>query len=202
MNFSGIDQIVAEAGPLNFVLADLGVSSMQLDNPERGFSNKVECPLDLRLNPKSGKSAAAFLKTVTQQQLEELLVENSDEPHSKPIARTIMQKLAKGMVIATTTDLVEVITEALELLPQNNRKEEIKKSCTRCFQALRIQVNDEFGALEKFFREITGCFSFGWQSCYSLFHSGEDRRVKIFSKFIPRRNLQRNNFLPYSAISR
>ena len=178
MNFSGIDQIVAEAGPLNFVLADLGVSSMQLDNPERGFSNKIECPLDLRLNPKSGKSAAAFLKTVSQQQLEELLVKNSDEPHSKPIAKTIMTKLAKGMIIATTTDLVEVITEALELLPQNNRKEEIKKSCTRCFQALRIEVNNEFGALEKFLEKLPDALTSGGRVAILSFHSGEDRRVK------------------------
>ena len=74
MNFSGIDQIAAEAGALNFVLADLGVSSMQIDNPDRGFSLKVEGPLDLRLNPKSGKSAAAFLKTVYEEELEELVL--------------------------------------------------------------------------------------------------------------------------------
>ena len=78
MNFSGIDQIALEAGPLNFVLADLGVSSMQIDNPERGFSFKVEGPLDLMLNPKSGKSAAQLLKTIAREEVEEILMVNSD----------------------------------------------------------------------------------------------------------------------------
>jgi 16S rRNA (cytosine1402-N4)-methyltransferase len=178
MNFSGIDQIAAVAGPLNFVLADLGVSSMQIDNPERGFSLKVDGPLDLRLNPKSGKPASDFLKKVSQQQLEELLVENADEPHYKPIAKTIMTKLAKGMIIATTKDLREIITEALELLPQNSRKEEIKKSCQRCFQALRIEVNDEFGALEKFLEKLPDTLVSGGRAAILSFHSGEDRRVK------------------------
>ncbi len=89
MNFSEIDQIAAEAGLLNFVLADLGVSSMQIDNPERGFSFKVEGPLDLRLNPKSGKSAAALLKTISQHKLEELFKTNADEPYSEIISKAI-----------------------------------------------------------------------------------------------------------------
>ncbi|HWY10208.1 MAG TPA: 16S rRNA (cytosine(1402)-N(4))-methyltransferase RsmH [Bacteroidia bacterium] len=177
MNFFGIDQIVAEAGRLNFVLADLGVSSMQIDNPERGFSQKVEGPLDLRLNPKSGKPASELLKNISQQQLEELLFENADEPHFKHIAKTVMQKLTKGMRIATTKDLQEVINEALEGLPQIN-KEEIKKSCTRCFQALRIAVNDEFGALEKFLEKLPDALKSGGRVAILSFHSGEDRRVK------------------------
>ncbi|MDD2300201.1 MAG: 16S rRNA (cytosine(1402)-N(4))-methyltransferase, partial [Fermentimonas sp.] len=82
MNFSDIDKIVLESGPLNFVLADLGVSSMQIDNPERGFSFKSEGPLDLRLNPKRGLSAAARLKTIFQDELEGMLIENSDEPNA------------------------------------------------------------------------------------------------------------------------
>ena len=179
--FSNLENILKERNLQKVPVAiifDLGLSSFQIDNPERGFSNKVECPLDLRLNPKSGKSAAQFLKTVSQQELEELLVENADEPHYKPIARTIMTKLAKGMIIATTTDLIEVITEALELLPQNNRKEEIKKSCMRCFQALRIAVNDEFGALEKFLEKLPDVLAPGGRVAILSFHSGEDRRVK------------------------
>ncbi|MBC7864211.1 MAG: 16S rRNA (cytosine(1402)-N(4))-methyltransferase RsmH, partial [Bacteroidia bacterium] len=154
MNFSGIDQIASEAGPLNFVLADLGVSSMQIDNPERGFSFKVEGPLDLRLNPKTGKSAASLLTTISQQELEELFIENADEPHAKIIAKEIVSSIAKGEVITTTTRLKEIITEALKFITSADSKDEIKKSCQRCFQALRIEVNDEFGVLEKFLEKL------------------------------------------------
>ncbi len=178
MNFSGIDQIAAEAGPLNFVLADLGVSSMQIDNPERGFSFKVEGPLDLRLNPKSGKSAADLLKTVSQQYLEQLLAVNSDEPFSEQIAETIISKRNKGNVITTTTQLQQVIQDTLSFLPASTRKEEIRKACQRCFQALRIEVNDEFGVLDKFLDKLPFALAPGGRVAILSFHSGEDRRVK------------------------
>ena len=178
MNFSDIDQIACESGPLNFVLADLGVSSMQIDNPERGFSFKIEGPLDLRLNPKSGKSAAALLKTISQQKLEELFTINSDEPHSELISKAIISKISKGMVIATTTQLQEIIKETLEYLPENTRKEEIKKTCQRCFQALRIEVNNEFGVLDKFLEKLPSVLAPGGKVAILSFHSGEDRRVK------------------------
>lgn len=178
MNFSDIDQIAFESGPLNFVLADLGVSSMQIDNPERGFSFKIEGPLDLRLNPKSGKSAAALLKTISQQKLEELFTINSDEPHSELISKAIVSKISKGMVIATTTQLQEIIKETLEFLPENTRKEEIKKTCQRCFQALRIEVNNEFGVLDKFLEKLPSVLASGGKVAILSFHSGEDRRVK------------------------
>ena len=178
MNFSGIDQIASEAGPLNFVLADLGVSSMQIDNPERGFSFKVEGPLDLRLNPKSGKSAATLLKNISQHQLEDLFVENSDEPYADIIAEAVIAKIKRGMVIATTTQLQEIIKDALEFLPQDTKKDEIKKSCQRCFQALRIEVNDEFGVLDKFLEKLPDALAPGGRVAILSFHSGEDRRVK------------------------
>ncbi len=178
MNFSEIDQIAAEAGPLNFVLADLGVSSMQIDNPDRGFSFKIEGPLDLRLNPKSGKSAAALLNVISRDRLEELLVENSDEPHYEPIAKAIIAKIHRGNGISTTTELKEVIKDALNFLPQNTRKEEVKKSCQRCFQALRIAVNDEFGVLDKFLEKLPEALAPGGRVAILSFHSGEDRRVK------------------------
>jgi 16S rRNA (cytosine1402-N4)-methyltransferase len=178
MNFSGIDQIVAEAGLLNFVLADLGVSSMQIDNPERGFSFKVEGPLDLRLNPKSGKSAAAFLKNISQDKLEDLFIENADEPYAEQISKAIVSKIKKGIAIETTTQLKEIIKDALEFLPSTTSKEEIKKSCQRCFQALRIEVNDEFGALDKFLEKLPFALAPGGRVAILSFHSGEDRRVK------------------------
>jgi 16S rRNA (cytosine1402-N4)-methyltransferase len=178
MNFSGIDLVVAESGPLNFVLADLGVSSMQIDNPDRGFSFKVEGPLDLRLNPKSGRSAAALLKNISRHELEDLLIENSDEPYAEDIAQAIASHLAKGKPIETTTQLKELIEATLEFLPQENRKEEIKKACQRCFQALRIAVNDEFGVLDKFLEKLPAALAPGGRVAILSFHSGEDRRVK------------------------
>ena len=178
MNFSDIDLIALEAGPFNFVLADLGVSSMQIDNPDRGFSFKVEGPLDLRLNPASGKSAADLLKSISQPKLEDLLVQNADEPHSEVISIAIKSRIAKGISIATTTALQEIIKEALDFLPQKNRQEEIKKSCQRCFQALRIKVNDEFGVLDQFLEKLPDALAAGGRVAILSFHSGEDRRVK------------------------
>ncbi len=178
LNFSDIDRLVAETGPLDFVLADLGVSSMQIDNPERGFSFKVEGPLDLRLNPKSGKPASALLKSISQDRLEEILVENADEPHFGPIANAIKTHLSKGMAVETTTQLQKIIADALEFLPQPDRKEDIKKSCQRCFQALRIAVNDEFGVLDKFLEKLPDALTAGGRVAILSFHSGEDRRVK------------------------
>jgi len=178
LNFSSIDQIVSEAGLLHFVLADLGVSSMQIDNPERGFSFKLEGSLDLRLNPKSGKPASALLKVISQNELEMVLVENADEPYYQPIAKAIVTKISKGIDISTTTQLKTIIMEALEFLPQHQRKDEAKKSCQRVFQALRIAVNDEFGALDKFLEELPFALAPGGRVAILSFHSGEDRRVK------------------------
>ena len=178
MNFSGIDLIVEEAGPLNFVLADLGVSSMQIDNPDRGFSFKIEGPLDLRLNPSSGKSAAALLKNISLPLLEAILVENADEPYYDVIAQAIIASNKSGNPISTTTHLQELIKETLKFLPPNTRKEEIKKSCQRCFQALRIEVNNEFGVLDKFLEKLPEALAPGGRVAILSFHSGEDRRVK------------------------
>ena len=82
MNFADIDKLAEETGPFDFVLADLGVSSMQIDNPERGFSYKADGPLDLRLNPEAGISAAERLKTIDREELAGMLIENSDEPYA------------------------------------------------------------------------------------------------------------------------
>jgi 16S rRNA (cytosine1402-N4)-methyltransferase len=178
MNFSGIEQLVAEAGPFDFVLADLGVSSMQIDNPERGFSLKIEGPLDLRLNPKSGKSAAMLLKTISQQRLQELLTENSDEPYAELIAEAVISRIKKGIAIETTAQFKEIIKEVLEFLPENERIEAIRKTGQRCFQALRIEVNDEFGVLEKFLEKLPSSLAPCGRVAILSFHSGEDRRVK------------------------
>ena len=178
MNFSDIDQVFYQSGPLNFVLADLGVSSMQIDNPERGFSLKLDGPLDLRLNPSTGKSAAAFLKKCTQQQLMEIFIENADEPHAAKIATAIFDKINAGYLIETTAQLKEIIQDVLVNLHATTKKEEIRKSCQRCFQALRIEVNKEFEVLEKFLAKLPSILAPGGRIAILSFHSGEDRRVK------------------------
>ncbi len=182
MNFSEIDQLVIESGLLNFVLADLGVSSMQIDNPERGFSVKVDGPLDLRLNPKSGEPASELLKYISEEELEAMLTEYSDEPFSEQIATAIISKLKKGGTIETTTHLKQIVIEALKFLPENRRSDETKKACQRCFQALRIAVNDEFDVLEKFLDKLPDALSKGGKVAILSFHSGEDRRVKKYFK--------------------
>lgn len=188
MNFSQIDEIVLESGPLNFVLADLGVSSMQIDNPERGFSFKREGPLDLRLNPKAGISAAQRLKSISQAELEGMLIENADEPHAEVIARAIITEIRKGTDISTTTQLKQIIKDALSFLPGNDKNadklDEIKKTCQRCFQALRIDVNDEFEVLDVFLEKLPDALAPGGRVAILSFHSGEDRLVKkSFQRF-------------------
>lgn len=184
MNFSNIDLLAQESGPIDFILADLGVSSMQIDNPERGFSFKTEGPLDLRLNPEKGLSAAQRLRDLRVDQLTELFVENSDEPHAEVIARSIMAARKRGAKIDTTTELREIIAQALMFLPKATRDEEIKKSCQRCFQALRIDVNQEFEVLYQFLEKLPQVLAPGGRVAILSFHSGEDRLVKkSFQRF-------------------
>jgi len=178
LNFSNIDQIALESGPLNFVLADLGVSSMQIDNPERGFTFKSEGPLDLRLNPLKGISAAERLKTISQDELEGMLLENADEPNAVIIARAIVSEIKKGKDISTTTQLQQIIKNTLKFIPEKDRNDEIKKACQRCFQALRIDVNSEFEVLYEFLEKLPSVLAEGGRVAILSFHSGEDRLVK------------------------
>lgn len=177
-NFSNIDQIASESGPLNFVLADLGVSSMQIDNPERGFSYKTEGLLDLRLNPSKGISASDRLKTISQDELYGMLLENADEPHSAEISRAIVSVIRKGTDITTTNQLQQIIKDALKFIPQKDRDNEIKKSCQRCFQALRIDINNEFEVLHEFLEKLPAAMAENGRVAILTFHSGEDRLVK------------------------
>lgn len=178
LNFADVDQIAAQTGSFDFVLADLGVSSMQIDNPDRGFSYKKEGPLDLRLNPQKGISATERLKTISQKELEGMLVENSDEPYAKAISKAIVSAIKKGTEISTTTRLSEIIGTALAFLPAATQKEAIKKSCQRSFQALRIDVNSEFEVLEAFLEKLPGILAPNGRAAILTFHSGEDRLVK------------------------
>lgn len=178
LNFAKIDEIAKEAGPFDFVLADLGVSSMQIDNPDRGFSYKTEGPLDLRLNPEKGVSAAERLRNITRQELQGMLMENSDEPYADVIARAVVSKIKKGTAIDTTTKLREVIEEALEFLPEHEKKGAVKKTCQRTFQALRIDVNSEFEVLYEFLEKLPNVLAKDGRAAILTFHSGEDRLVK------------------------
>lgn len=189
INFANIDEVVAESGPLDFVLADLGVSSMQIDNPDRGFSYKVEGPLDLRLDPSKGISAAERLKNISQPELEGMLIENSDEPYAREISRAIVSEIKKGRAIDTTTRLKEVIEGVLTSVPAAERKEVVKKTCQRTFQALRIDVNSEFEVLEQFMEKLPNVLAKGGRVAILTFHSGEDRLVKQYFKHFYREGI-------------
>lgn len=178
LNFADIDQVSAEAGLFNFVLADLGVSSMQIDNPDRGFTFKKDGPLDLRLDSSKGISAAERLKTITQMELEGMLVENSDEPNADIISKAIISEIKKGNEIDTTKKLQQIIEDVLVMIPADKRKEAVKKTCQRTFQALRIDVNNEFEVLYNFLEKLPNTMAEGGRVAILTFHSGEDRIVK------------------------
>ncbi|MGE3309048.1 MAG: 16S rRNA (cytosine(1402)-N(4))-methyltransferase RsmH [Limisphaerales bacterium] len=170
-NFAGLPQALAQHGwvGVDGVLVDLGVSSMQLDDPARGFTAKFEGPLDMRMNPGRGQSAAAYLASVKPGELERILDEYSDEPR----ARFLGGALA-GRRLGSTRELAEAIRTVLG----NGPREEVEATVRRVFQALRIAVNDEFSALETLLRHLPGCLNPGGRVAVLTFHSGEDRRVK------------------------
>ena len=178
INFAEMPTLLPEAGGFDFVLADLGVSSMQIDNPARGFTFKADGPLDLRLDPGAGQPASALLQAVTRQQLRELLIDNADESHAAALAAAL-----QGQYVETTTQLATLVRNTLRRtlkggLPQAEREVEIKKALQRTFQALRIAVNDEFGVLDRFLAALPDCLKRGGRVAILSFHSGEDRRVK------------------------
>ena len=177
-NFCTIDEIAKEVGGFDFLLADLGVSSMQIDNPKRGFSFKVDGPLDLRLNQEAGISAAERLETITRDELAGMLYENSDEPYCEELAKAITEEIRKGNHMDTTTKLRQVIEKTLDFLPEKEKKETIKKTCQRTFQALRIDVNREFEVLYEFMEKLPDALKPGGRAAILTFHSGEDKLVK------------------------
>lgn len=177
-NFRNIDQVAEEAGGFDFILADLGVSSMQIDNPDRGFTYKFDGPLDLRLDPEKGESAAERLREVSYEELVGMFQENSDEPYAEEIATVIMKRNRTKNYVETTIQMKEAIEEALSFVPEKERKEAVKKSCQRCFQALRIDVNSEFEVLYDFLDKLPDALRPGGRVAILTFHSGEDRLVK------------------------
>ncbi len=168
-NFAGLAPLLATCRPAgaDLILADLGVSSMQLDVPERGFSVKTEGPLDMRMNPRRGASASEFLAKTRPETLARVLQENADEPRAVPLAT-----LLAGRTFATTSAFAAAIAAAVPPLDREN-------TVRRVFQAVRIAVNEEFSALDTFLRTLPGCLAPGGRVAVLSFHSGEDRRVKL-----------------------
>ncbi len=183
-NFRNIDKVAAEHGPFDFLLADLGVSSMQIDDPSRGFSYKTDGPLDLRLDPEHGESAAERLQKLDAEELAGMFEENSDEPYAWEIAEKICFYKKRGKALDTTTALRELIEGVVVMqkdvrgLSDKDKKDAVKKSCARVFQALRIDVNSEFEVLYEFLLKLPGVLSPGGRAAILTFHSGEDRLVK------------------------
>ena len=181
-NFAGLPKVLADlpsrsasgeervgGSCADLILADLGVSSMQLDDPARGFSTKLPGPVDMRMNPQCGQPASALLAKIAPDALARLLVENADEPHAPSLSPALA-----GKTFATTTALAAAIRAALPRLNTADSDLTIR----RVFQALRISVNDEFSALDSFLRNLPSCLNPGGRVAILTFHSGEDRRVK------------------------
>ena len=170
-NFAGLPAALARCGRsgADLILADLGASSMQLDNPERGFSLKNEGPLDMRMNPSRGISAAQWLQKVSPQKLASFLLANSDEPHAAPIADHLA-----GRNFTTTTELTAAIRHALLASTEVERELSVR----RVFQTIRMEVNEEATALDSFLHFLPSCLNPGGRVAILSFHSGEDRRIK------------------------
>lgn len=180
-NFANLAEVANEHGPFDFLLADLGVSSMQIDNPDRGFSFKREGALDLRLNPQAGVSAAERLDTISFEELVGMLEENADEPLAEKIAKAVLKERGRGNRIDTTTKLktlVEGVIAKERSISPSRREEAVKKTCQRTFQALRIDVNNEFEVLHAFLEALPTAMAPGGRMAILTFHSGEDRLVK------------------------
>lgn len=176
-NFAGLSRVAGEifSEGADLILADLGLSSMQIDDPQRGFTFKVDAPLDMRMNPQHGQSAASLLAKLDEVKLASMLVENADEPRAVRLARAILRTQAATPIQSTRT-LADVIRQAL--IATDCSTDDVSATVRRVFQALRIAVNDEFGALDSLLRQIPTCLKPGGRVAILTFHSGEDRRVK------------------------
>jgi len=173
--FAALPQVLATEGvaAADVILADLGVSSMQLDNPDRGFNYKEPGPLDMRMNPSRGEPASRLLARISEEKLATLLRDNADEPHAEFIARLLKEK-----PVDTTHALESLVRLGLGAMDGSLTKPEIKLSVRRTFQALRIAVNDELSVLDALLRALPHSLAPGGRVAMLTFHSGEDRRVK------------------------
>ncbi len=175
MNYASLSDEWPEGADV--ILVDLGLSSMQIDDPARGFSYKSEGPLDMRMDATRGEPASAFLTNLDRRQLTQILEENADEPHAERLAYAILQA-NRRKPLATTLALADAVRDAYLQLSADSADDAIR----RVFQSLRIAVNDEFTALETFLRNLPACLKPGGRVAILAFHSGEDRRVKAAFK--------------------
>ncbi len=177
-NFAGLPRVLVGLGLTDGVdafFADLGVSSMQIDDPARGFSWKSTGPLDMRLNPSRGVTAEELLKKTNPAKLQTLLEENADEPHAAILA-TALAGVSQPDTRSLAAAIRAVMKPVLRLRADAEDQEE--KTVRRVFQALRIAVNEEFTALDTLLRVLPQCLRPGGRAAILTFHSGEDRRVK------------------------
>ena len=174
-NFSALAQVLATEGigAADVILADLGVSSMQHDSPERGFSFRGVGPLDMRMDPSHGETAAQLIVRLDENSLAMLLTTNADEPHAALVAGILKRELP-----GTTHALTRLVRLGLTVARPDLPKADVKMSVRRTLQALRITVNDEFVALEGLLAVLPQCLAPGGRVVVMTFHSGEDRRVK------------------------
>jgi 16S rRNA (cytosine1402-N4)-methyltransferase len=195
-NFAGLRRFLDEEGlarGADAILADLGVSSMQLDDPERGFSWKHDVPLDLRMNPQRGIPAGELLLKMKKGEIEDFLRRLGDEPHAPEIAAALratidarrgssplhlQSNLPLSLPLLRTSDVTRAVELAYAGRTSRDASEAKKSSLQRTFQAIRILVNDEMTALDAFLRDLPFCLAPGGRAAILTFHSGEDRRVK------------------------
>jgi 16S rRNA (cytosine1402-N4)-methyltransferase len=171
--FSRLREVLERAGalPLDGCVADLGVSSPQLDRAERGFSFRRSGPLDMRMDPGAGETAAQYLHRVSAEELEAVLRDFGEERYARRIAQAIVE--ARGREDLTTTGALAALVA--RSVPRHERH---KDPATRTFQALRIAVNGELAELERFLAEAPACLRPGGRLVVIAFHSLEDRMVK------------------------
>ena len=175
-NFSEITSVAARAGvtELDGIIADLGISSLQLDDRDRGFSFRYDAPLDMRMDRGSGATTAAeLLETLDEEEIANLIYKYGEERKSRRIAKKIVERRDQGRPVRTTADLASLIERAIGRSP----KDKIHPA-TRTFQALRIVVNDELGMLERFLERAVDLLKTDGRLCVITFHSLEDRIVK------------------------
>ncbi len=175
-NFDQLTEVLNNLGiaAVDGVLADLGFSSDQMDDPARGFSFQHDGPLDMRLDPAAGTTAADLVNTLGEAALADLIFEFGEERHSRKIARKIVER-RKTKPFATTADFADVVKHSVPWGPDTRRIH----PATRTFQALRIAVNDELGALDRLLATLPKVVRPGGRAGIISFHSLEDRRVKL-----------------------